>query len=82
MYDLGVPISIVIDDYLPMNLNGTSLFDHVDSSQELWPLLVEKAFSKLNGNYWSLTSGFPMDAGYQLMGVAGDYYSLASKTSA
>jgi hypothetical protein len=48
----------------------------------LWPLLLEKAFSKLNGNYWSIEGGFPLDAGYMMMGTAGNWYLLSTKTTA
>jgi predicted O-methyltransferase YrrM len=60
LYDLGVPISIVIDDYLPiLNSTGGTDFAFIDSAKELWPVLVEKAFSKLNGDYWSIVGGWP-----------------------
>lgn len=59
---MGVPISIVIDDYLPTN-TGASAVAFYDLAKELWPVLVEKAFSKLNGNYYSIANGGnPLDA--------------------
>ena len=55
MYDMGVPVSIVLDDFLPINPSwGTNTFAWTDADLELWPLLVEKAYSKLNGDYNSI----------------------------
>jgi hypothetical protein len=80
MYDLGVPISIVIDDYLPIISSGEINYAKVNTAKELWPVLLEKAFSKLMGNYWSIVGGFPMDSASTFMGTGGEWYSTTSKT--
>jgi hypothetical protein len=36
--------------------------------------ILEKAFSKLWGNYNSIKSGFPMYAGETLLGTGGNYF--------
>ena len=82
MYDLGVPISIVIYDYLPIASSGVNDYAQVDAAKELWPVLLEKAFSKLNGNYWSIVGGFPMDSASTFLGTGGNWYSTTSKTPA
>jgi hypothetical protein len=63
MYDLGVPVSVVIDDFLPIiPAWGNNEFATVDSDKELWPILVEKAYGKLNADYASIVGGMPSDA--------------------
>lgn len=50
MYDMGLPISIVVDDFLPINENQYTLAK--DGSHKVaWPMLIEKAFAKLYGGY-------------------------------
>lgn len=70
-YELGAPISVVIDDYLP--ISGTqNLFVNAKSDQkETWPILIEKAFSKLHGNYHAVEGGWMVDAGNVFLGTGG-----------
>jgi hypothetical protein len=58
-YDLGVPTTVVIDDYVPfVSSTGTKLaFTQATDNKGLWPVLLEKAFSKFHGNYDTLTGG-------------------------
>ena len=51
MFVNGLRTSIIVDDYVPFNPE-TELpaFCHSDT-QELWPLLLEKAWAKLHGSY-------------------------------
>ena len=77
LYELGVPISVVIDDYLPIS----DLIATVDvNSKETWPLLIQKAFSKLNGNYKSTATGWPIDAGAIFLGTGGSSIGMSSVT--
>jgi len=81
MYDMGVPISIVIDDYLPTNTSGSQhIFTNVTAQKELWPILVEKAFSKIHGNYYAIEGGWMIDAGNTFMGTGGEGLSTSSLT--
>jgi hypothetical protein len=79
-YELGVPISIVIDDYLP--ISGTqNLFVKANAPQkETWPLLIEKAFSKIHGNYKAIEGGWMVDAGNTLLGTGGSSINVTSST--
>jgi len=55
LHDMGVPISIVIDDFLPIDTSGGVT---VGSEKQMWPLLLKKAFSKLMGNYKTCESRY------------------------
>ena len=82
MYDMGVPISIVIDDWLPTNTYKTqTTYTQVNSQKELWPVLVEKAFSKIHGNYYAIEGGWMIDAGNTFMGTGGLGYSTSNLTA-
>lgn len=79
-YDLGAPISVIIDDGLP--ISGTqNLFTKVNSQKEVWPLLIEKAFSKLHGNFFAIEGGWMVDAGNVFMGTGGEGLTTSSLTA-
>ena len=50
IYTLGVPHTIVVDDYLPrwLNENDTmaNIFANVGADQSIWGPILEKAFAK------------------------------------
>ena len=62
MYAIGVPYTIIIDDYLPFRQNGDHLFANVGYDQALWGPLAEKAVAKYVGNYWHSDWGRNFDA--------------------
>jgi hypothetical protein len=75
IFTLGVPHTVVIDDYLPLQkiltANGTvyqTLFSHVGEDQSMWGVFLEKAFAKLYGNYGHMAAGDPRDAARALNG--------------
>jgi hypothetical protein len=79
MYEMGVPISVVIDDFLPINTAwGDNQFTWINTQKELWPILLEKAFSKLMGNYMTIEGGWPIDAGTALMGTWGESFNSSN----
>ena len=52
---------VFIDDYLPC-LKGTNIpYFSKSNNFELWPLLLEKAWAKVNGSYVNSLSGWPND---------------------
>ena len=53
----GEWVVVTIDDYIPCSLNGGPMFSS-SNGNELWVLLLEKAYAKLHGNYWQLRAGF------------------------
>lgn len=61
MYAVGVPITIVVDDYLPLIETSSgyrTVMAHTGADKALWGPLMEKAFAKLHGNYEHLVGGW------------------------
>lgn len=48
---------VTVDDYIPCYYNGGPLFSRANGN-ELWVLLLEKAYAKVNGTYYSLRYGY------------------------
>ena len=69
-YRLGVPTTVVIDDYLPLikHPDGrlTTLVAGDVDDKSLWGLLAEKALAKFHGNYSNLHGGYA-DAGLRTL---------------
>lgn len=61
-YNLGVPTTIVVDDYIPMYSGGSAAYAKPSNDNGLWPLILEKAFSKFNGSYHASEGGEPNTA--------------------
>ena len=64
IYLLGVPHTVIIDDYLPLvdgAFPGTfkTYFSSVSPDSGFWVPLLEKAFAKLYGNYSHIAVGDP-----------------------
>ena len=53
----GEWIVVTVDDYIPCFYNGGPMFSR-SNGNELWVLLLEKAYAKLHGNYYTLRFGF------------------------
>jgi len=53
----GEWITVTVDDYIPCYNNGGPMFCRA-TGDELWVLLLEKAYAKLHGNYVQLRAGF------------------------
>ena len=60
MQSIGIPVTVIIDDYIPVSENFP-VFTKASLNNELWPILLEKAFAKLNGNYYLLKSGISIN---------------------
>jgi len=83
MYAMGVPVSVLVDDYIPETLSDDSdenNFVKVTPDKELWPVLLEKAFAKLYGNYLSINKGWPTDAALGMIGSDGRTINHSSMT--
>jgi calpain-15 len=48
-------------------MNGGPMFSTANGN-ELWAILLEKAYAKLHGNYWQLRSGYVADGMMDLSG--------------
>lgn len=63
----GEWVIVTIDDYFPCYLNGGPMFTS-SRGNELWVLLLEKAYAKLHGNYCQLRAGY---VAHGMMDLAG-----------
>ena len=59
---------MALDDYIPCGDNGGPIFSK-NSDNELWVLLIEKAYAKIYGNYKKIISGMPGEAISDLTGA-------------
>ena len=57
----GVWNELTIDDYMPCSLEGPPLFTRAHGN-ELWVMLLEKAYAKLHGSFENLREGHPNEA--------------------
>jgi hypothetical protein len=53
----GEWVNVIVDDYIPCKIDGTPKFSRA-TGDELWVLLLEKAYAKLHGNYYQTRLGF------------------------
>ena len=50
VYSVGVPYTLIIDDYLPMYGDNT-IFAGLGKDNSFWAAIVEKGFAKWYGNW-------------------------------
>ena len=67
--------TVTVDDYFPCYPEGDPLFSKCHGN-ELWALLLEKAFAKIHGNYFLLRGGFVNEALLDLTGCPSISYDL------
>jgi hypothetical protein len=72
----GMPYEIMLDDYFPCKKNGKPIYSY-SKTQELWFMLMEKAFAKLFGNFFELKSIYISEALEMLSGMPSTQQSLA-----
>ena len=82
MYILGVPTTITVDDEMPLDDFGKSVFAGVSKDGALWGPIIEKCFAKLHGTYESIISGDPRHSIEVLHGSPSSNYSHGDKTAA
>ena len=72
LYSLGIPHTVIVDDYLPLEIswngNWSTVFSKIGNDKAMWMPILEKAFAKLNGNYSHTIAGDPTSAAEQIMG--------------
>ena len=71
----GEWVTITIDDYFPCFPLGGPIFSK-NHGNELWLLLLEKAYAKLHGNYFSLRGGYASEALMDLTGCPTATYAF------
>mmetsp|Transcript_23161 Transcript_23161/g.30877 ORF Transcript_23161/g.30877 Transcript_23161/m.30877 type:complete len:202 (+) Transcript_23161:141-746(+) len=60
-YSLGVPHTVELDDYMPY-INGKKVGARATGDGALWPLILEKAFAKMRGNFLHINGGATNEA--------------------
>ena len=63
----GEWISVTVDDYFPCFPLGGPIFSR-NHGNELWALILEKAYAKLHGSYFALRGGYSSEALLDLTG--------------
>jgi len=66
-YYMGREQNIIVDDIFPCN-NGFPYFSH-NNGNELWVMLLEKAYAKVAGSYSAIEGGIPFLALSDLTGM-------------
>lgn len=73
----GVWQQYVIDDYFPINNQGAYVFTVPNKGQnEIWAMLLEKAYAKAYGGYYKIPSGILSEAFRDLTGAPPILYKL------
>jgi calpain-15 len=67
LYINGIETPVLIDDYLPTKYGKPAFASSNDN--ELWVILLEKAWAKLHGSYALTQAGLPTFASIHLSGV-------------
>lgn len=71
----GEWVVVTIDDYVPCYYNAGPIFSRAHGN-ELWVLLLEKAYAKLHGSYASLRYGFTNHGMMDLTGFPTEFFEL------
>ena len=58
---LNVPITITVDDYLPVTSRNRTLYAVIGEDNSIWGAIMEKAFAKFHGNYARIVGGDSVD---------------------
>ena len=73
LFALGVPYTTYVDDYVPIQRDGSPLFASVGSDEALWGPILEKAIAKYVGNYSHMNLG-RNDDGISFLNGGPNYY--------
>ena len=71
----GEWVEVTIDDYIPCSEDSGPIFTS-SKANELWVLLLEKAYAKLHGNYAQLRAGFVTHGLMDLSGCPTSKYNF------
>ena len=70
----GKPQIVIVDDYLPVNKRTKRPVYAQSKGNEIWVMLLEKAWAKVNGGYANIISGLPCEAIEFLTGLGSLIY--------
>jgi hypothetical protein len=71
-------VTVTVDDYFPCYPEGGPIFSRAHCN-ELWVLLLEKAYAKLHGNYFLLRGGFANEGLIDLTGCPSVHYDFSDE---
>lgn len=71
----GEWVTVTVDDFFPCYPEGEPIFAKCHGN-ELWVMLLEKAYAKLHGNYYLLRGGFVNEALLDLTGCPSISYDI------
>jgi len=57
----GKKTLITIDDYMPF-VSGGLIFNRKPAGNNVWGIVLEKAFAKINGNYENINFGYQAES--------------------
>jgi calpain-15 len=67
--------TVTVDDYFPCFPMGGPIFSR-SHGNELWVMVLEKAYAKLHGSYYSLKGGFACEGMMDLTGCPTSYFDF------
>ncbi|CAD8190588.1 unnamed protein product [Paramecium pentaurelia] len=79
MCNNGILQECVVDDYIPCNQKGYPIFSKANGN-ELWVLLLEKAYAKIYGSYNKIEQGLAGYALKDLTGAPSEYFIRKAET--
>lgn len=74
--DMGEWKEIVVDDLFPCKTENSGPVFTIGNDNELWVLLLEKAWAKIYGSYASIEAGLTREALHDLTGAPTEYFNI------
>jgi len=83
MFNLGTPVTVTIDDFLPFDVEHPSwlIYSMVSLDKAVWFPLLEKAAAKFLGNYEFIYGGFEYVALEMFLGTPNNWYYTEEYTA-
>ena len=66
---------MAVDDWVP-GVGSNSAFSQIDADQAFWPLILEKNYAKIHGDYDNIEGGFVLNSSFYSFNI---YYFVYSK---
>lgn len=73
----GVLREVVVDDYIPVNQQGDPLFAKPAAGRQIWVMILEKCWAKLNGSYGAIVGGLPNEVLRSFSGAPTFYHEIS-----
>ena len=77
----GIPRIVIIDDYIPVYKTTKKPCFAFPNGNELWVMLLEKAWAKINGGYINIIAGSVADPFEVLTGFSSRIYTIKDNMS-